>query len=1343
MANNIGVKIQLDGEREFRKGVTNCNNDLKGLRAEMELVKASSEGQEDSLESLTRKHEVLGKTLDANRAKEDAVRKGLEASRQNYERIGQALSDLRQQYQNAAKEMDEMRQSGHATDEELEKQKRTVDGLASTIQKAEKNYQTASERVRRWETDLTKAQTETVKTTNALQKNEQAMEQFGNQAREASNDVEHLAAQMKKTEESAMDLGDGIRIGLGSSLVDAAKEGISAFARSTLEVESAQKQLQAATGATTEEMHGYEETMESLYKGNYGDSIMDIADAMAMVKQYTGEVDPNKLEELTQNAVVLQEVFDMDMNESIRGIDALMDSFGISSEHAFDLMAAGAQNGLNKSDELADNIAEYGPLWAQAGFSAEEMFTILQNGLDSGAYNLDRVNDFVKEFGNSLADGRIAQNIDSFSDDTKQLFLAWKDGKVTSKDVFDSVIKDLNNTKNEQEKLTIASTVWSSLGEDNALAVIESLNDVNHAYEDVSGTMEEINEIKYDNLQNRLETLGRTIQMELVQPIMEEALPLMEDGVDFLTEHLEDLIPIVGGVGTAFLTWKAGKKAMDLLSSATEGATLAQKLFNLACNANPVLLLISALGGAATAFAIYQDSAAQIPDEMQRVIDSNDRVVESANAVMESTSNMMREYEDGIADLEAQGKYADILAGKIETLAGKTNLSGEEISVLNGYIYELNQLVPELNLSYDETAKNLSMTNEELEKQIDLSTEALEQKAQEEYLKDLLQQQIELKTEELKLENEKATLSKSNDELRQQEIENLGVLDGWLSAVVHGKYDEYKAYQETNEGILKNNTALQDNKEQQALVGDQIQLLQEQLYGGKSALDENTGSLQQGTGAAGEYSAAQETMKNTVSDAAIKIAEDYTTMKDTVTGSISQQMDMFSQFGGSILKEQDDLDDMTEKVLESFQSQVNGTQFWADQMQILASRGVDDGILLKLAEMGPEGVSYVQAFTNMTDEELAKANELWTKSIDMKDGVNSSVQGMIEQYTLSLNDGKEKVEELMGDIGDGSIQGFVEAIQRNLDKVSESGASIGETVTVSAKDELQQHSPSKVFDEIGQNTVQGLIIGINTMAPAAQSTMISLADHMIQIAETGLSNANFADVGLSIGEGLLDAVERKTPELLNQMESLTEAMRQEASRGLARAYFNSYGIVSMAGLRSGIENGKPGVLSSVRSIVSNVKAEGSRLNASTLYSEGYNVSMGLGNGINAGRSYVIGTVASMCAAAVAEARARLQIHSPSRVFYEIGDYTAEGFGEGYLDRMVDVNKEIAEAFRPPEYNPGKSGFSAFDYEKEAMNIQVPVTVQVGNREFKDYIVKTAETGIGYGQKMRMRAKGGF
>ena len=48
----IGAIIALDGEREYKQAVTNCNRALNQFKAEMELVKAESEGQEESRTAL-------------------------------------------------------------------------------------------------------------------------------------------------------------------------------------------------------------------------------------------------------------------------------------------------------------------------------------------------------------------------------------------------------------------------------------------------------------------------------------------------------------------------------------------------------------------------------------------------------------------------------------------------------------------------------------------------------------------------------------------------------------------------------------------------------------------------------------------------------------------------------------------------------------------------------------------------------------------------------------------------------------------------------------------------------------------------------------------------------------------------------------------------------------------------------------------------------------------------------------------------------------------------------------------------------------------------------------------
>ena len=66
----------------------------------------------------------------------------------------------------------------------------------------------------------------------------------------------------------------------------------------------------------------------------------------------------------------------------------MMKNFGISSTQAYNLMAQGAQKGLNKSDELIDSANEYAPYFATLGFNANEMFDVFSTGLKNGAFNL-------------------------------------------------------------------------------------------------------------------------------------------------------------------------------------------------------------------------------------------------------------------------------------------------------------------------------------------------------------------------------------------------------------------------------------------------------------------------------------------------------------------------------------------------------------------------------------------------------------------------------------------------------------------------------------------------------------------------------------------------------------------------------------------------------------------------------------------------------------------------------------------------------------------------------------------------------------------------------------------
>ena len=209
---------------------------------------------------------------------------------------------------------------------------------------------------------------------------------------------------------------------IASLVADAIKKAIGAFKELATASDSALAGLQAQTGATTKEMAAFKKEMEDLYKNNFGESLEDIGNKFAYIKQVTGEVDPKKIRELAENAMTLEDTFGSDFNETIRGVSNLMNHFGIDSQTAFDLFAKGSQQGLDYTSELGDNVAEYSAKFAEAGYSAQEYFQLLVNGSQGGAYNLDKVNDAINEVTARLADGTIGEGIKGFSSETQNLF---------------------------------------------------------------------------------------------------------------------------------------------------------------------------------------------------------------------------------------------------------------------------------------------------------------------------------------------------------------------------------------------------------------------------------------------------------------------------------------------------------------------------------------------------------------------------------------------------------------------------------------------------------------------------------------------------------------------------------------------------------------------------------------------------------------------------------------------------------------------------------------------------------------------------------------------------------
>lgn len=375
----------------------------------------------------------------------------------------------------------------------------------------------------------------------------------------------------------------GAKIAGYLAIGEAIKQGTEIGKEVYADFEDSVARVKGALGETDDQARQTAQVIKDVYEAGLGESMDRVAEAVVRIKRNLGEMDDGTLNAITQQAIILEDTFDVDMNETLRGVKGLMKNFGLTAQEAMDYIIAGTQEGLDWTDELGDNISEYSGKFSQAGYSASEYFQLLKNGSDSGAYNLDKVNDAINEVTTRLADGTIEGALGSFSSETQKTFKAWQDGKATQKDVIDSIVSDITKCDDQQKALTMSATAFGTMGEDANLTFAKALNSVGTTFDDVSGKGQQFADETTTPMQE-LESKVRKVKDQL-QPLGD----LFYDIAGVVLDNFSPISGIIVTVATAIATYKAITTAADV---ATKGLAAAQKLLSVAMDVGPVGMLV-------------------------------------------------------------------------------------------------------------------------------------------------------------------------------------------------------------------------------------------------------------------------------------------------------------------------------------------------------------------------------------------------------------------------------------------------------------------------------------------------------------------------------------------------------------------------------------------------------------------------------------------------------------------------------------------------------------------------------------------------------------------------------
>lgn len=284
------------------------------------------------------------------------------------------------------------------------------------------------------------------------------------------------------------------------------------------------------------------ESSANIYRDAWGESLEQVATVMAETERAFGE--GANLEQLTESAFILADKFGGDVNEAMQTASELAESFGVSGEHAFDLIAAASGDmSAEVRDELGSAIKEYGGVFDELGLSSENMLTLFADFGEGGAIQLDKVGDAFKEFSIRSTDGSTA-TADAFAlmgadmGEYQQLLL--QGGEVASAATFD-IIKALEGIEDPAAQAEAAIALFGTPLEDlGATAVPEFLDSVQKmgdGFKDVEGTTAALGAELGDNLRTKLESLKRQGLDKIAATIETHVLPVVSRFVDYAIEH--------------------------------------------------------------------------------------------------------------------------------------------------------------------------------------------------------------------------------------------------------------------------------------------------------------------------------------------------------------------------------------------------------------------------------------------------------------------------------------------------------------------------------------------------------------------------------------------------------------------------------------------------------------------------------------------------------------------------------------------------------------------------------------------------------------------------------------
>ena len=1179
----IGGKIVLEGAQQYKEDLKNIKSAQAELRSEMMLCRSKFGENENSLSALREKYRILTQQVDVQTEKTNVYRKALEESGKKEEKASQNVAAVKSALEEAEQKMQEMKESTDGTSESMDEQAKAVEELKNRLALAEQDYEKASRTTASYQTSLNYAEAE-------LQNLQRELDQTGRYVREAEDSTDHCAHSLDEfgreaagAAESTSVFGDVLKAELLSGAIQAGvtaiAEGIKTIASAAVEsgssFEASMSQVAATMGMTAQDVENGSEayTMLADAAKECGKSTMFSASQAGQALNYLALAgyDAAKAAATLPKVLDLAAAGGLDLAYASDLVTDSMAALGMETgelDNYIDEMARTSQKSNTSVAQLGEATLVCAGTVSLAGQSLETMNTelgVMANNGIKGSEGGTHLRNVILSLISPTESASIALN---------ELGVNVSDSSGNMRDL-NSILTDMNASMSgmaSEEKTQMISRIFNKtdIAAVNALlkGTGKEYNNLHAEISDCSGAAVAMAETLNNNLKGKVTILqsaleglgisayeifdddmkdavdeatkavGRLQQsidsgnlglslnrlsdaagefMEKAIGVGEDALPVMIDGLTWLIDNVDLIISGLTGIAAANVQMKVVTPAVEMMTAAwraykleNEGATISQWLLNAAMNANPagaLLTVITALTAAVAAFVFINRDNVGVMDETTRATRD---LIEESKLLNDSYASSAAERKTARESMGSEAEACKKLVEELKGLQENTRFTVEEQARMESIVMQLNKAMPELNLSIDEQTGRLNMSTRALEDNIEAMMAMEKVNAAREDQKRIAEEQYEAERNladlEEQLKNQKKDVLKAQEELNAsiEEYGMMGVVEAQVLEQAKMAEEELTAQKDAATEALKR------LKEEYVEVEEYISNT-EPAVAAAEAVD--------GLGEAADATGSR------ISEMSAEAQEALTEMYDSVAETVTNQMNLFDEFDVKTELSK-------EKLLSNMESQITGITQWSDNMKTLAERGIDQGLLQKLAEMGPEGAGYVATFVSMTDEELQKANDLFEQSLVLPDATASSVA---DSYLTA---------------GQMAAEGFKQGIQEKAGEAADSSGEMAEEALNETEKVLDTHSPSKETEKIGKYYDEGFSQGIRKGKQEVLDTVSSLMAEVIRTTRAVCQANTFSEIGKQIPAGLAAGIRSGKSDVVNAIRDLCTAAVYEAKKDL-------------------------------------------------------------------------------------------------------------------------------------------------------------------------------------------------